>query len=136
MKMLAKGDEMITVAALEKNEVRGRSLKREPRLGSGGGPATVVRIQLDFPQDKVDELNLLMEKSGITTRKDLFNNALSLLAWAIKEREDGNIIAAINEAADTYKELVMHPLETAARKKPKDRAPAIPQKSQGRRVKG
>src|SRR5256885_2020634 len=101
---------MSTVAP--KKSVSARGLKKDSRLGGGGGATTVVRIQLDFPQEKVDELNALMGKAGITTRKDLFNNALSLLAWAIKEREEGNLIASINEATDTYKELVMHPLET------------------------
>jgi len=125
---------MSTVAPKKFLSVRGS--KKDSRLSGGGGATTVVRIQLDFPQEKVDELNALMEKAGIATRKDLFNNALSLLAWAIKEREDGNLIAAINEATDTYKELVMHPLETAAKKRPQERAPALPRKVQGRRAKG
>jgi hypothetical protein len=88
----------------------------------------MVRIQLDLPEEKVEELNEVMAKADIGTRKDLFNNALSLLAWAIKEREAGNIIASMNESAGTYKELVMPSLDAAAKKKQytdRERAPAV-----------
>lgn len=100
-------------------------VREKPRI-NGGKPATMVRIQLDLPEEKVEELNEVMAKADIGTRKDLFNNALSLLAWAIKEREAGNIIAAMNESAGTYKELVMPSLDAAAKKKQyadRERAP-------------
>ncbi len=74
----------------------------------------IVRVQLDLPQSKIDMLTALMSDLGIGTRKDLFNNALSLLAWAAKEKKKGNIIISLNEDTDVQKELVMHPLENVA----------------------
>ena len=67
----------------------------------------MVRIQLELPEDKVRELNELMEEAAITTRKDLFNTALSLLDWVVSERKQGRIITSLDEESGNYKELVM-----------------------------
>lgn len=67
----------------------------------------MLRIQLDLPGKRVEELNRLMEKSHITTRKDFFNSALSLFAWVLSERSKGRIIASLDEQTGGYKELVM-----------------------------
>jgi hypothetical protein len=67
----------------------------------------MIRIQLDLPEDRVRELDSLMREAQITTRKDLFNSALTLLAWALNERERGRIIASLDENTGGYKELVM-----------------------------
>ncbi len=76
----------------------------------------LVRVQLDFPQERIDELNNVMNAVGLDTRKDLFNNALSIFAWAVGEKEKGRAIISVDEDSDSFKELVMHPLETAASK--------------------
>lgn len=67
----------------------------------------MIRIQLDLPEPRVRELDSLMRKAQITTRKDLFNSALTLLAWALSERDKGRIIASLDEDTGGYKELVM-----------------------------
>jgi hypothetical protein len=66
-----------------------------------------VKIQFDLTPERVKELESLMEVTGIRTRKELFNNALSLLEWAVRETYVGNIIAAIDEKNKRVKELVM-----------------------------
>jgi hypothetical protein len=66
-----------------------------------------MRIQLDLPEEKVQELDDLMREVNITTRKDLFNTALTLLVWVVNERKGGRIIASLDEEDDSYKELVM-----------------------------
>ncbi|MBV9154755.1 MAG: hypothetical protein JO097_00725 [Acidobacteriaceae bacterium] len=71
----------------------------------------MVRIQLDLPDEQVKELDVLMEKTGLTTRKDLFNNALTLFQWAVKAKEAERIIASVDEEGKTAKELVMPALE-------------------------
>lgn len=76
---------------------------------------TIVRIQLDFPEEKVKELDELMREAEISTRKDLFNNALTLLVWAANETREGNIIVSLNQEEKTYKQLVMPILSTIAR---------------------
>jgi len=87
----------------------------------------MVRVQLDFPEEKVAELDTLMQEADITTRKDLFNNALTLLAWALNERKKGNIVVSLNEEHGTYKELVMPILSTAHKKAEAKAARAVVQ---------
>ena len=79
---------------------------------------SMIRIQLDLPAGKVRELDELMEEANIGTRKDLFNTALTLLAWVVDERKEGKKIASVDEDKDTYKELVM-PFFAFLRRKPK-----------------
>lgn len=72
-----------------------------------------ARVQFELPEAKIKELETLMKEAGIRTKKDLFNNALSLLEWAIKEKREGRIIASIDEKNQKYKEVIM-PLLSAA----------------------
>ena len=73
------------------------------------------RIQFELSDDKVAELEKLMAESGIKTKKELFNNALTLLEWAIKERKAGKTIASVDEKANRYKELLMPVLSAVAK---------------------
>jgi metal-responsive CopG/Arc/MetJ family transcriptional regulator len=70
----------------------------------------MVRIQLDLPDDQVAELDKLMEETRLTTRKDLFNNALTLFLWAVKAKKAGRIIASVDENQH-IRELVMPSIE-------------------------
>jgi metal-responsive CopG/Arc/MetJ family transcriptional regulator len=74
----------------------------------------MVRIQLDLPEEQVAELDALMRDTKVSTRKDLFNNALTLFQWAVKAKKAGRIIASIEEESGTSKELVMPALENVA----------------------
>jgi metal-responsive CopG/Arc/MetJ family transcriptional regulator len=74
----------------------------------------MVRIQLDLPEEQVKELDELMRETNIVTRKDLFNNALTLFQWAVKAKRAGRIIASLDEEKGTAKELVMPALENVA----------------------
>ena len=71
-----------------------------------GKPAQ-VRVQLDLPAERIIELEELMAKTGMTTRKDLFENALTLFEWAVAQRTQGRSIASVSEDEDSYRELVM-----------------------------
>ncbi len=71
----------------------------------------MVRIQLDLPEEQVRELDELMKETGIITRKDLFNNALTLFQWAAKAKRAGRIVASLDEGTGNAKELVMPALE-------------------------
>jgi metal-responsive CopG/Arc/MetJ family transcriptional regulator len=71
----------------------------------------MVRIQLDLPEEQVKELDELMRETKIVTRKDLFNNALTLFQWAVKAKRAGRTIASIDDENGTSKELVMPALE-------------------------
>lgn len=78
----------------------------------------MIRIQLDLPEEQVKDLDELMIETKLATRKDLFNNALTLFQWAVKAKRSGRIIASVDEDNKTSKELVMPALENVS--------PAVP----------
>src|ERR1700684_169354 len=64
----------------------------------------LVRIQLELPEDKAEEIEGLMKEIGVQTKKELFNGALTLLKWAVRETKRGNSIASVDEAHGKYRE--------------------------------
>jgi hypothetical protein len=66
-----------------------------------------MRVQLDMSEEKVQEIEKIMNESGVKTKKEFFNLAISLLKWAIQQKKDGNIIASVDEKKDKYKELML-----------------------------
>lgn len=78
------------------------AVMEQPRSGRG-----VTRVQLDLSTERVDQLDRLVGEAGFSTRKDLFNNALALLQWAVKEARRGRAIASVDEANDRFTELNM-----------------------------
>lgn len=75
----------------------------------------MIRLQFELTEDKNRELEALMKEVGVRTKKDLLNNALTLLEWAIQERKQGRVIASIDERGKKYKEIVMPILEAVKR---------------------
>lgn len=75
----------------------------------------MTRIQFELSEERLNELESLMEETGVRTKKDLFNNALTLLEWAIAERKAGRIIASVDEKENKYKEIVMPVLSAGSR---------------------
>jgi len=80
----------------------------------------MVRIQLDLPDEQVAELDALMTETKVRTRKELFNNALTLFDWAVKQKKAGLLIAAISESQGVVKELLMPVLENVATQAPEE----------------
>jgi metal-responsive CopG/Arc/MetJ family transcriptional regulator len=76
-----------------------------------GENKSMVRIQLDLPEDQVAQLDELMKETNIVTRKELFNNALTLFQWAVKAKRAGRMVASVDEASGNAKELLMPALE-------------------------
>jgi hypothetical protein len=77
----------------------------------------MVRIQFELSPEKVRELEKLMSEADIPTKKDLINNALTLLVWAMEETKAGRTIASLDQASKHYKELAMPVLSAIASKK-------------------
>ena len=73
--------------------------------------AETQRVQITLRQDKVQEMERLMEEAGVATKKDYLNNALLLLKWAIQERRRGRVIASVDENDDRYQPLMMPVLD-------------------------
>lgn len=74
-----------------------------------------VRMQFDLPEERLKELDTLMSKCGISTRKELFNYALTMLEWAVEESEIGHEIAAIDRVNKEFYSLRMPVLKRQAR---------------------
>lgn len=74
----------------------------------------VIRLQIEIEQEQMAELERFQELGGLRTKKDLLNNALTLLKWAARERGQGNAIVSLNEREQVRKELEMPFLETYA----------------------
>ena len=67
----------------------------------------MTRIQIELAEDKLSQYELLMNKCGIRTKKDLLNNALTLLEWAVREREKGALITSFYEVENKYREFCL-----------------------------
>lgn len=75
-----------------------------------------TRIQFDLNESKLKEIEALIIAGGLDSRKELFNNALTLLSWAVREAKKGRTITSLDESGQTYTRLLFPMLETAARK--------------------
>ncbi len=74
----------------------------------------LVRLQIELDPENMEELEEIQELGGLRTKKDLWNNAITLLKWAAREQARGAAIFSINEDEGLYKELEMPFLETYA----------------------
>lgn len=74
-----------------------------------------VRMQFDLPENRMSELDELMKRCDISTRKELFSYALSMLEWAVSESEQGHDIAAIDREKKQFFSLRMPILSAAKR---------------------
>ncbi|HEY1760835.1 MAG TPA: hypothetical protein VGG72_36030 [Bryobacteraceae bacterium] len=76
-----------------------------------------TRLQLELTKERVAEVEALMRELGLKTKTDLFNNALTLLEWAAKEKRRGRIIGSTDEEQQRFKEVLLPALETVARRR-------------------
>lgn len=66
-----------------------------------------VRLQVEMSKDRLASIDQLMEATGMGTRKEFMDNALTLLAWAIRERHKGRSIASVSADGTSFKEVMM-----------------------------
>ncbi len=78
-----------------------------------------VRVQFEMSEYRFKELEALMYEVNVKTKKELINNALSLLKWAVKEVKKGRVIASLDESAEKFTELNM-PIFSAVQKEKKE----------------
>lgn len=79
---------------------------------SGGNPLAEdvmknVRLQFDIPEDRSKDLELLVSECGLSTKKELFNYALTLLEWAVDEIKEGHDIASVDRGNNKLHTLKM-----------------------------
>lgn len=65
------------------------------------------RFGFEITAERVKDIQALAESTGIATNRELFNNALTLLEWAVDEVKQGRTIASIDEQTGVYRELHM-----------------------------
>jgi hypothetical protein len=74
------------------------------------------RVQIDFAESEMEEIDELVQKCGLATKKDLFNNALTILRWAVRQVESGHDVAAIDRNSERFLILTMPILDAAQRR--------------------
>ncbi len=67
----------------------------------------MVRLQVDFDESKMQELESFMEETHTNTKKEVIYAALTLLKWAAKQKREGRVIASLDEGSGSYRELEM-----------------------------
>lgn len=72
-------------------------------------PST-TRVQFNVSDRKLADLDEMQAKLGLSTRKDLFDNAMTLLRWAVRKKEEGLTIAAV-DGNNPHRELEMPALQ-------------------------
>jgi hypothetical protein len=77
--------------------------------------AKSVRVQIEFAENRIHELNDLMVRCGVSTKKELFNNAISILEWAVEETEARRAVASVDRKNTRYEILRMPVLDAAAK---------------------
>lgn len=71
----------------------------------------MTSIQLDITDARMRDIDEMAAKCGLASRKDVFENALTLLEWAIREREKKRVIASVDESSDTFYQVRLEALE-------------------------
>ena len=66
-----------------------------------------MRLQFEVSEEQNKNLETLMKEVSLRTKKDLFNNAMTLLNWAVKQYKAGRTIVSIDEQMESYRELAM-----------------------------
>jgi len=85
-----------------------------------------MRIQLDFDEMGIELVEELKRLTGCRTYKDLFNNAISLLDWSVRQQIEGRKITSVDSRGGASKELVMPALQHAAQMAERESAPTEP----------
>ena len=85
---------------------------------------TIVRVQFEMPQERVDEIDRLAKAIRMRTRRELFESAITLFEWAVSEVMLGRVIATVDEAKGRYQPMLM-PAFVAARRGPKSKSPVV-----------
>lgn len=71
----------------------------------------LVCVQLDLPKPRITDIEKMMVETGVATRKDFFENALTFFEWAIQQRKAGRIIVTTDSNGNKPCELVMPALQ-------------------------
>ena len=105
---------MYGVAALSKPSLAQGEKKVKDRPDMQTATPTSTRLQIELSPEMLHQLEDLMRTTGLATKKELVNNALTLLTWAVREVEGGSLIVSLDEKERRYKEFLLPALTHAA----------------------
>ena len=77
-----------------------------------------MRIQIEIDEKGAEFLQRLRKLTGVQTHKELFNNAITILNWAVQQKRAGRTVASLDEQDKNYKELSMPILDRVAAEVP------------------
>lgn len=84
------------------------------------------KLQVELNQNQLDALNELQDAGGLRTKKELLDNALTLLKWAVRQKREGNLIVSMNAATGGIRELQLPYLEAVRENFLKEASPSAP----------
>jgi hypothetical protein len=73
-----------------------------------------MRLQIELNEHEVQILEWLKKMTGSRTHKDLFENSMTLLQWAVEQRRQQRTVASFDPGSKSYRELQMPALQQAA----------------------
>ena len=73
----------------------------------------MIQLHFDIDEEWLRELEELRSLGGLRTKKELLNNALTILRWAARQRLNGRTIVSVG-ADGTEREFEMPYLEAVA----------------------
>jgi hypothetical protein len=70
-----------------------------------------LRIQFDIDDRIIADVETKMRSVGVSTKRELFNLAISLFEWAANERTKGRMIASVDPETERYQQVILPALE-------------------------
>lgn len=83
-----------------------------------------MRVQFEMTDQEFKTFEWLEKMTGSKTHKDLLDNALTLLEWAVEQVLQQRMVASFDPANKSYRELTMPALRHAALRQPQEEARA------------
>lgn len=87
--------------------------KRNPRPTKAGDSVKNLRFQVELTSTQHRKICRLQKECGSASKKDLFNNALTVVEWLVSEKRLGRPVGSMDLTSNSFKELVMPFLEHA-----------------------
>jgi len=86
--------------------------------------AKLYKLQVELNPGQLEILNELQEAGDLRTKKELLDNAFTLLKWAVRQKQEGNLIVSMNKQTAVVRELEFPYLQRAAEKRPPGSGPS------------
>ena len=71
----------------------------------------IYKLQVELNMEQLAGLNELQDAGGLRTKKELLDNALTLLKWAVRQKRQGHLIISMNPETGAVRELEVPYLE-------------------------